>query len=186
MKGNIEGQLRVSSARAGAAAFVGVFLFTLLMVSREGMETALLLMQLRETVHLAIGALAGVLGAAGVAWLWSRVGHRVNLALFFQVTAIFLFVFVVQLLIRGAHQMAEQSYLPWSETIHARTEAWGPDSAPGHALTYLLVILPLGWLLVKAFFSKRPVFKSPAVTPHVAVAPSAMAEAPAVGPSSAR
>ena len=109
MKGDIEGHLRTSTARAGGAAFVGVFLFTLLMVSREGMETALLLMQLRETLHLAMGALAGVLGAAGVAWLWSRFGHRVNLSLFFQVTAIFLVVFVAQLLIRGVHEMAEQN-----------------------------------------------------------------------------
>src|SRR5262245_56901545 len=32
MKGDIEGRLRVSSARPGATAFAGVFLFTLLMV----------------------------------------------------------------------------------------------------------------------------------------------------------
>src|ERR1700691_5497812 len=43
MKGDIEGRLRSSTRRAGAGAFVGVFLFALLMVSREGMETALLL-----------------------------------------------------------------------------------------------------------------------------------------------
>jgi high-affinity iron transporter len=36
MKGDIEGHLRTSSAKPGAAAFAGVFLFTLLMVSREG------------------------------------------------------------------------------------------------------------------------------------------------------
>ena len=83
-----------SSLRPGTAAFTGVFLFTLLMVSREGMETALLLMQLRETMYLAVGAVTGIVGAAGVAWLWSLYGHKVNLALFFQVTAIFLFVFV--------------------------------------------------------------------------------------------
>src|SRR6476646_8565399 len=52
MKGDIEGHLRTSTRKAGAAAFAGVFLFTLLMVSREGMETALLLMQLRETMNL--------------------------------------------------------------------------------------------------------------------------------------
>src|SRR5262249_6451643 len=132
-----------SSAKPGAAAFAGVFLFTLLMVSREGMETALLLMQLHETLQLAVGAAIGVVGAVAVAWLWSRYGRRVNLALFFQVTAIFLFVFVVQLVIAGAHEMAEQQYLPYSQIIHERTEAWGPDSAFGHALTYLLVILPL-------------------------------------------
>ena len=148
--------------KPGTAAFTGVFLFTLLMVSREGMESALLLMQLRGTLYLALGATAGLVGAAGIAWLWSRFGHRVNLALFFQVTAIFLFVFVVQLVIRGTHEMSEQNYLPFSQIIHERTESWGPDSPFGHLLTYLLVILPLGWLLLKALFSRRPVFTPPA------------------------
>jgi high-affinity iron transporter len=161
MKSDIEVRLESSTARPGRAAFVGVFLCTLLMVSREGLETALLLMQLRETVNLVMGAAAGVLGAAGIAWLWSRYGRRVNLGLFFQATAIFLFVFVVQLVIAGAHEMAEQGFLPYSEIIHTSTEAWGPDSAFGHLLTYLLVVLPLGWVLVKAAFSKRPVFQPP-------------------------
>jgi len=158
MKKDIEGHLRESSVKPGTAAFVGVFLFTLLMVSREGVETALLLMQLRETVHLALGAALGVTGAALVAWLWSRYGHRINLGLFFQVTAIFLFVFVVQLVVAGTHEMSEQGFLPFSEAVHGATEAWGPDSTFGHALTYLMVILPLGWLLIKSVFSKRPVF----------------------------
>jgi high-affinity iron transporter len=162
MKSDIEGHLESSTARPGAAAFAGVFLFTLLMVSREGLETALLLMQLRETVHLALGAAAGVVGAAGIAWLWSRYGRRVNLGLFFQATALFLFVFVVQLVISGTHEMAEQGFLPYSEILHARTESWGPDSAFGHLLTYLLVVLPLGWVLIKAVVSKRPVFQPPA------------------------
>lgn len=157
MKGDIEGRLQSKST--GAAAFTGVFLFTALMISREGVETALLLFQLKETMWLAIGALAGVGGAAGVAWLWSRYARRINLALFFQCTAIFLFVFVVQLVIKGFHEMAEQNYLPWSDVIHARTEAWGPDSAFGHVLSYLLVILPVAWLLLKAAFSSRPVFQ---------------------------
>jgi len=167
MKGDIESHLRESSVKPGVAAFVGVFLFTLLMISREGIETALLLMQLRQTVHLVLGAALGVVGAAGVAWLWSRYGHRVNLALFFQVTAIFLFVFVVQLVIAGTHEMSEQGYLPFSAPIHAATESWGPDSAFGHLLTYLLVILPLGWLAIKAIFSKRPVFVPPPAAPSI-------------------
>ena len=145
MKGDIEGRLQASGA-PGAAAFAGVFLFTLLMISREGMETALLLMQLHQTTNLVLGAALGTLAAAGVAWLWSRVGHRVNLALFFQATAIFLFVFVVQLVIKGTHEMSEQQYLPYSEFIHSSTESWGPDSMFGHVLTYLLVMLPLAWI----------------------------------------
>jgi high-affinity iron transporter len=149
MKADIEGRLAASGARAGAGAFLGVFLFTVLMVSREGMETALLLMQLKETLHLVAGAALGVVAAAGVAVLWSRYGHRVNLGLFFQVTAVFLFVFVVQLLIFGIHEMSEQNMLPFSAPIHEATESWGPDSAFGHLLTYMLVLLPAGWLAVK-------------------------------------
>jgi len=149
IKGDIEGHLKQSARKAGIAAFAGVFLFTLLMIGREGVETALLLMQLHATPNLATGATIGVIAAASVAWAWSRFGHRLNLSLFFQTTAIFLFVFVVQLLISGVHETSEQGYLPFSTAIHDATEAWGPDSAFGHLLTYLLVILPLGWLVVK-------------------------------------
>jgi high-affinity iron transporter len=160
MKGEIEGRLRTSSA--GRGAFLGVFLFTLLMISREGMETALLLIQLHETINLAIGAALGLLGAAAVASLWSRHGHKVNLGLFFQVTAIFLFVFVVQLVIQGVHEMSEQNFLPYSTIIHDATEAWGPDSAFGHMLTYALVVLPLTWLLIQTSMGKRPMQRSSA------------------------
>ena len=162
MKGDIEGRLRGSTSKPGTAAFVGVFLFTLLMISREGMETALLLMQVRQAPNLVLGGMVGVAGAAVVAWLWSRYGQRVNLGLFFQATAIFLFVFVVQLFIAGTHEMSEQRYLPYSDFIHAGTESWGPDSAFGHFLTYALVVLPVGWLGLKSFISHRPVFQRPA------------------------
>src|SRR6185436_5499030 len=46
IKGEIEGHLKRSATRAGIAAFTGVLLFTTLMIGREGVETALLLMQL--------------------------------------------------------------------------------------------------------------------------------------------
>src|SRR3954463_2125248 len=166
IKGEIEGHLRSSARRAGVAAATGVFLFTLLMVGREGIETALLLMQLHTTPSLAAGAAGGALAAAMVAWAWSRFGHRLNLGLFFQTTAIFLFVFVVQLLISGVHETSEQGYLPFSDAIHAATEAWGPDSGFGHLLTYLLVILPLGWLLIKGLTSSFKADKTPTIPQH--------------------
>ena len=161
MKGEIEGSLQSRALRAGTGALLGVFFFTLLMIGREGIETALLLLQLRQTLNLAAGAATGVVAAAFVAWLWSRYGHRVNLGLFFQVTAIFLFVFVVQLFIQGIHEMSEQGYLPYSVIIHAATESWGPDSGFGHFLTYALVILPLGWLGVSGLTSFRKAQTAP-------------------------
>ena len=43
IKHDIEGHLRSSAFKTGTAAFLGVFAFTLLMITREGMETALLM-----------------------------------------------------------------------------------------------------------------------------------------------
>ena len=150
IKSDIEGQLRSSAGKAGAAAWTGVFLFTLLMISREGMETALLMGTLLAQVHAVSiigGAVAGLVSAAIVAALWSRYGHRVNLALFFQVTAIFLLVFVGQLLIYGFHELTEAGIFPNSEALHWATEPYGPDGVYGQYLTYMLVAMPLGWLL---------------------------------------
>jgi high-affinity iron transporter len=159
IKKDIEGHLFSSTMKTGTAAFMGVFLFTLLMITREGMETALLmgtLLFVMKSMSVIIGAIVGTCAAAFVAWLWSRYGHRVNLGLFFQVTAIFLLVFVVQLLIYGFHELMEANILPYSEPLHWATEPYGPDGLYGKYLTYLLVMLPLGWLVVSALVSKRP------------------------------
>ena len=149
LKGEIEERLRESSRRPGAWAFLGVFGFTLLMITREGMETALLmnalLFQVRSA-QLVAGATAGILSAAFVAWLWSRYGHRVNLTRFFQVTAVFLMVFVVQLFIYGFHELTEANIFPYSEPLHWATEPYGPDGRYGQYLTYLMVLLPVSWL----------------------------------------
>ena len=158
MKREIEGRLEASSNRTGRAAFFGVFLFTLLMITREGMETALLmnalLFQIRS-VEIVGGAVAGTVVAAGIAFLWSRYGHRVNLARFFQVTAVFLLVFVLQLLIYGFHELTEANLFPGSAAWHDATEPYGPDGIYGQYLTYLLVLLPLGWLAISSFPSRR-------------------------------
>jgi high-affinity iron transporter len=115
------------------------------------METALLMGTLLFQVRAAdiiAGAVLGTVVAGAVAWLWSRYGHRVNLGLFFQVTAIFLLIFVVQLLIYGFHELTEANLFAGSEALHWATEPYGPDGKYGHYLTYLLVAGPVGWLLI--------------------------------------
>jgi high-affinity iron transporter len=130
------------------------------MITRAGMETALLMGTLlfqEAGVNILTGAVAGTLSAAFVAWLWSRYGHRINLALFFQVTALFLGVFVVQLLIYGFHELTEANLFPYSAPLHDATEPFGPDGRYGQILSYLLLALPLGWLAFAAIFGpKRP------------------------------
>jgi high-affinity iron transporter len=160
MRQEIESRLASSAERPGAAAFGGVLGFTVLMITREGMETAMLmntlLFQIQAPAIIA-GAVAGTLVAAGIAWLWSRYGQRINLARFFQVTAVFLLVFVVQLLIYGFHELTEANIgIPNSEALHWATEPYGPEGRYGQMLTYLLVLLPVSWLLISNLFGRRP------------------------------
>ncbi|MDQ3170076.1 MAG: FTR1 family protein, partial [Acidobacteriota bacterium] len=133
LKSEIEGRLEQSALRTGAGAFAGVFAFTVLMITREGMETALLMNALLfslRSADLIAGAVAGTIAAAFVAFLWSRYGHRVNLSRFFQVTAVFLAVFVVQLVIYGFHELTEANIgIPNSDWWHWKTEPFGPDGA---------------------------------------------------------
>ena len=158
LRSEIEGQLRKSTLRAGTGAFLGVFGFTLLMITREGMETALMMNALLfqvQSATLVAGAVAGVLCAGAVAFLWVRYGHRVNLGQFFQVTAVFLLIFVVQLFIYGFHELTEANLFPYSETLHWATEPIGPDGRYGKHFTYLLVIMPLGWLVFSSWKGRR-------------------------------
>jgi high-affinity iron transporter len=161
LKADIEGRLEQSAVKAGRAAFLGILGFTVLMITREGMETALLMntliFQLTSAGDLITGAVLGIVLAAAIAMLWSIYGHRVNLSRFFQVTAVFLLVFVVQLVIYGFHELTEANIgIPNSETLHWATEPYGPDGTYGQFLTYMLVALPLGWLLISNFFGRRP------------------------------
>ena len=160
MRHDIEGHLHSSTLKTGTAAMIGVFFFTLLMITREGMETALLMGTLLfqiQSMAIIIGATIGTVSAALVAWLWSRYGHRVNLGLFFQVTAVFLLVFVVQLLIYGFHELMEANIFPYSEPLHLAMEPYGPDGRFGQYLTYLLVMLPLAWLAISTLIPRRTV-----------------------------
>ena len=158
LKKEIEARLESSAMQTGVKAMAGVFLFTLVMITREGMETALLMGTLifqTSAFDIITGAAAGTGAAAFVAWLWSRYGHRVNLALFFQVTAVFLAVFVVQLLIYGFHELTEANIFPYSEPLHWATEPYGPDGRYGQYLTYMLVLLPMGWLAFAALVGPK-------------------------------
>src|SRR5688572_33414177 len=62
MKREIEARLESTALKTGAKAAAGVFLFTLLMITREGMETALLMGTLlfqQAAIDIVVGAAAG-------------------------------------------------------------------------------------------------------------------------------
>ena len=146
--------LDAAAARPGRAAWLGVFLFVVLMVTREGMETAFLtasLFRQTETAPFVWGALAGTGLAAALAAAWVKYGQRVNLALFFRVTSVFLVLFAVQLVIYAFHEATEASLLPLDNAYwHIATEPYGPEGQYGALLTYALVLVPAAWMMATA------------------------------------
>ena len=159
MSRDIGARLETAAARSGRAAWIGVFLFVVLMITREGMETAFItasLFRQTEALSFAVGAIAGLALAAALAWAWLRVGHRVNLALFFRITSVFLVLFALQLVVFAFHEATEGNLLPLDNAYwHLATEPYGPEGEYGALLTYALVLVPAAWILVHSLTSRR-------------------------------
>lgn len=147
MKVKMEEQLTNVSARPSRwIAYVGLFLFTALTISREGMETALMLLQIRNP-RMVWGMLLGLTAAAGMALAWGRFGHLINVKRFFQVTGIFLLLFMAQVAIYTFHEFSEAGLLPNSEAIHTATEKFSPDGMYGQWFSLVMVGFCGAWLV---------------------------------------
>jgi len=136
---------RLEQRATGKWAWIGVFGFTLLMITREGMETALMLIQVRQG-QFWLGCALGLAAAAAMSWLWAHYGHRINVKRFFQVTGLFLLLFTVQIVFYAIHEFSEAEILPNSEAIHLATEPFSADGRYSmHILFGMLAICAL-WL----------------------------------------
>jgi high-affinity iron transporter len=148
MKGDMERRLDTyTSATSRFLAIAGVFAFTVLMVTREGMETALMLIQVRNSRFI-LGSLLGIAAAAAMSWAWAHYGHRIDVKRFFQVTGLFLLLFTLQILFYSIHELSEAEVLGrWSEAIHNATEPFSPVGVYGKWLSILMVGLCAAWLV---------------------------------------
>jgi len=144
----------VSSKSSRVAAVAGIFAFTFLMITREGMETALMLMQVRDP-HLVSGALLGLVAAILFALGWARFGHLINVRRFFQVTGIFLLLFMVQISIYSFHEFSEAGLLPNSEVLHAATEKFSPDGLYGKWFSPIMIGICALWVLGAWLIDRR-------------------------------
>ena len=147
LKEKMEARLgEVSIQRSGWAAIAGVFIFTVVTITREGMETALMLLQVRNG-RLLWGALLGM-GAVGLmALCWIRFAHLINVKRFFQVTGIFLLLFMAQVAVYTFHEFSEAGVLPNSEAIHTATEKISPDGLYGQWFSLIMISVCAVWLV---------------------------------------
>ena len=115
LKKEIENRVSGISARPAGSGAWGIFAFVLLMVAREGAETAIFLgaVSLRTTELMSLmGAVLGLALAIGLGVAFFKGSVKVNLRRFFSVTSLVLLVVAVQLLISGLHELSEAQILP--------------------------------------------------------------------------
>jgi high-affinity iron transporter len=145
MKGSLS---RILSREKAGSVAAGLFLFTFLMVFREGVETVLFLSALSLTTSglMAItGVLIGLAVAVAFGVFFVRGSLRIDLGRFFKITGIALAIFVVQLLINGYHELAEAGWLPANETSMATV---GPLVKNEFFFIAAVLLLPLLMLLI--------------------------------------
>jgi high-affinity iron transporter len=149
LSGEMKGSLaRIVAGERKATVVAGLFAFTFLMVFREGIETVLFL----SALSLSTGGLMAILGVlAGLALavifgvLFVRGSVRIDLGRFFRITGIALFIFVLQLLINGYHELSEAGWLPANQTSMATV---GPLVKNEFFFVAAVLALPLLMLLI--------------------------------------
>ncbi len=162
----IDDKLEKKAQKSGLMAEISVFIFTVLMVAREGMETALMLGAIsakNDPLMMSIGAIGGLAAVGVVGALWLSQSHRVNLRLFMQATGAFLLLFSIYLFIFGLHELSEMQAIPFlSESMNVTFHMWTEPIESGIVsvlITLGLFAVPFGWLggsfIKDKFFTPR-------------------------------
>lgn len=165
MRAGIESRIGgiLSGDRAGRSVAIGLFLFAFFMVAREGVETVIFLaaLALGSTANAVTfaGAIAGLGLAVGYGVLFIRGSAKIDLRLFFTLTAGVLVLLSLKLIGGSVHEFEELGLIPMSETA-AHVFDWVAGSS---ALDWLFVIalsVPLLTPLIKRQRSLRSATQS--------------------------
>lgn len=159
MKREITGKLDQATS-SGPRAVALVFVFILLMVGREGVETATMLASLAinaRAADMVVAGLGGFAVAAAIALAWLRYGHRVDLGLFFRVTSVFLVLFCGQLLLYAFHEFTEVGAVPGIDNPwwHMATERYAEGDIAA-LVSIGLALVPLTFLVVSVWRHRAP------------------------------
>lgn len=154
LKQSMENRLSKVTTNSGVqASYWGLFLFTVVMISREGMEMILLLFQIHEP-RIVSGVLLGVAAAAGVSVLWQQFGYLINLKHFFQVTALYLLLFTVQIAVQAFHEFTEAGIFPNSEFLHKASEPFSTEGIYGKWYANITFAVCGLWLVADLIYEK--------------------------------
>ncbi len=153
-KKSVEKELSEVTAKPNdRASYVGILIFTILMIAREGMEMMLLLFQIRDP-QIVIGIALGAVAAAVIAILWQQFGYLINMKKFFQITSIFLLLFTLQIAVQAFHEFTEAGVFPNSEALHIATEPYSTAGLYGKWYGNLIFMICGLWLIGSLFLER--------------------------------
>jgi len=159
IKSHIGDTLEKHAEKAGKGAVLGIFIFTVIMIAREGMETALMLGAISgktDSFQMILGAALGLGLTAIIGYLWATQSHKINLKAFMQVTGIFLFLFAVHLFLYGIYELTEvEGSFLYNENLHQAMKPWvSSKTLFGQLTIYGLLVVPCAWLIIVAIKDK--------------------------------
>jgi high-affinity iron transporter len=180
---HLKGELQrgVAAALDGGGPAWGLFLLVFFAVVREGVELALLLFAAPGEGKL-LGAISGLVLAAGVGLLIYAFGRRIDLRTFFRVTTILLVLFAAGLVAHAAHEFAEAGILSAVEGPKLwSTKAALPDDAGVGAIlralfgyqdepTVIELLTYVGYFVVAWLLSRTNLARAPITAPNKAAA----------------
>jgi high-affinity iron transporter len=152
---------RAEAALDGRARW-GLGLLAFQAVGREGLETVVFTLAIifsTSTAGALTGAVIGLAGALGIAFVIYRLGHKLNLSKFFTVIGVLLMVFAAGLLANSVENFQELGWLPvLNAPMWHSAQLLSEDSAFGDVLhsffgysdapTPLQLLIYLGYLAV--------------------------------------
>lgn len=159
LRQEINNRIDAHASKEGLAAIVGIFVFTVVMIAREGMETAMMLGTMAGSIsqnEVIAGALVGFLTVGLIGFIWVKQSHRINLRAFMQVTGLFLILFCVHLFMYGFHELTEVGAIPLIDNFkwHTLTEPMEPGEPIGNLITIGLLAVPCLWLVYSYAWDK--------------------------------
>jgi FTR1 family protein len=158
LSGEMKGSLsRILAREKAGSVAAGLFLFTFLMVFREGIETVLFLSALSLTTSglmALFGVGIGIAAAVAFGVYFVRGSLRIDLGRFFKITGIALAIFVLQLLVNGYHELSEAGWVPANETTMATI---GPLVRNELFFIAAVLLLPLLMLMIPGRKAEAPV-----------------------------
>lgn len=154
IRGDIHNRLDKNANKDGALADIGVFAFTILMVAREGMETAMMLgaMSAKQSEFAIMGGMMiGFALVTLIACLWVSQSAKINIKLFLQVSGIFLILFSLHMLLYGLHELSEMNLIPLigedaNMSFHIASEDWVEGPLATNLITFGMLMVPMLWL----------------------------------------